>query len=79
MHIYLRKPDAETVSFAYSKDGYQLHAAERIDSNTWMVVVPADCEFSYFYIVDGKGFQPPCRYTEHDDFGSENCIFSPDM
>jgi hypothetical protein len=79
VRIYLKKPKAETVSFAYSKDGFQLHEAQKINKKTWMVVVPADGEFSYFYIVDGKGFQAPCNYTEKDDFGSENCIFIPNM
>ena len=77
--FYLKTPEADKVSFAYSKDGYQLHQAKKIDSNTWMVKVPKALEFTYFYIVDGASFLPSCRFKEKDDFGSENCIFVPDM
>ena len=79
LHLYLRNPGAHTVSFAYSEDGYQLHHAKKIDSKTWMVTVPEGSEFTYFYIVDGVSFLPSCRFKEKDDFGSENCIFVPDM
>jgi len=79
IHIYLEKPGVNTVSFASSEDGYQLHQAEKIDSKTWLVKMPAGLEFSYFYIVDGIAYVPPCRFKEKDDFGSENCIFIPGM
>ena len=79
MHIYLEKPEAQTVSFATSKDGYQLHKAEKIDSVTWLVKMPVGLEFAYFYIIDGIAYVPSCRFKEKDDFGSENCIFIPDM
>lgn len=79
LHIYLKKPEARLVLFAYSKDGYELHPAERIDSTTWLLTVPADSGFSYFYLVDGAIFLPECRFKEKDDFGSENCIFVADM
>ncbi len=52
---------------------------EHIDSETWRVTLPGEYEFTYFYMIDGKPFLPPCRFTEKDDFGSENCIFVPDM
>jgi hypothetical protein len=79
LHLYLKVPKAHTVSFAYSGDGYQLHHAKKIDSKTWVVTVPKGREFTYFYIVDGSPFLPSCRFKERDDFGSENCIFIPDM
>jgi len=79
LHLYLKRPEAHTVSFAYSEDGYQLHRAEKIDSKTWGVTVPVGLEFTYFYIIDGTAFVPPCWFKEKDDFGSENCIFIPDM
>ena len=79
LFFYLRNSEADAVSFAYSKDGYQLHHAKKIDSKTWMVMVPEGFEFTYFYIVDGVPFLPACRFKEKDDFGSENCIFVPDM
>jgi hypothetical protein len=77
--IYLNKADADLVYFASSLDGYQLHRAEKIDDDTWEVQVPALDEFKYFYIVDGVVYVPPCRMTEKDDFGSENCIYVPEM
>jgi len=79
LNIYLKKPEARFVLFAYSKDGYELHPAEKIDSKTWLLTVPVDSEFSYFYLVDGVVFLPECRFKEKDDFGSENCIFVTDM
>lgn len=79
LHLYLKKPEAHTVSFAYSGDGYRLHQTEKIDSKTWMVAVPLGSEFAYFYIIDGAPYVPLCRFKEKDDFGSENCIFTPDM
>jgi len=77
--IYLNNPDAELVYFASSLDGYKLHKADRIDKDTWEVQVPSDKEFTYFYIVDGGVYVPACRMTEKDDFGSENCIYVPEM
>ena len=79
LHIYLEKHRAHTISFVSSMDGYKTQPAKKIDSHTWMVKIPAGSEFTYFYIVDGTVFQPPCRFTEKDDFGSENCLFIPDM
>jgi hypothetical protein len=78
-HIYLEKSEAHAVSFASSEDGYQLHQAEKIDSKTWLVTMPAGLEFAYFYIIDGIAYVPSCRFKEKDDFGSENCIFIPGM
>jgi len=78
-YFYLDKQDAGIVQFAHSKDGYILHLAEKVDSRTWRIMVPSDSEFTYFYLVDGKIFLPPCPLKEKDDFGSENCIFVPDM
>ncbi len=79
LHLYLKKPEAHTVSFAYSQDGYRLHQTEKIDSETWMVTVPLGSEFAYFYVINGVAYAPSCRFKEKDDFGSENCIFIPDM
>jgi hypothetical protein len=79
VHFYLRAPDRATVLFASSLDGYQFHEAKRVKRGLWKVVVPAEEEFSYFYMVNGEVFLPPCKLMEKDDFGSENCIYSPDM
>ncbi len=78
LYFYLKAPDARKVDFACSKDGYTLHRAEKIDARTWRVKVPADSEFTYFYLVDGNLFPVPCPLKEKDDFGFENCVFVPD-
>jgi hypothetical protein len=79
IHIYLEKPEAYTVSFASSEDGYKLRQAKKIDSRTWLVTMPVGLEFTYFYVIDGIAYVPSCRFKEKDDFGSENCVFIPDM
>lgn len=79
VHFYLRAPDRTTVLFASSLDGYEFHETKRVKKGLWKVAVPAEKEFSYFYMVNGEVFLPPCEMKEKDDFGSENCIYSPDM
>ena len=76
--VYLKKPDAGNTQFACSLDDYEPHEARQVDGR-WVVTVPADTAFRYFYIVDGSVFTPPCRLKEKDDFGSENCIFEPGL
>lgn len=78
-YFYLKKAGVRTVQFACSTDGYTLHPADRIDSRTWRVRVPAEAEFTYFYLVDGQLFLPDCPMREKDDFGTENCIFVPPL
>ena len=51
----------------------------RKENKRWVVSLPADSRFRYFYLVDGEIYLPPCRMKENDDFGSENCIFDPDL
>jgi len=79
VELYLKRPDATIVAFASSLDGYQLHQAEKRDSSTWKVTVPAYREFTYFYIVDGALFLPSCEFKEKDDFGATNCIYIPGL
>lgn len=74
--IYLKSPEAQQIFFLSSLDGYESHEAKRMDKKTWEILVRADSEFKYFYIVDGEPFLPACPLKEKDDFGSENCIFS---
>jgi hypothetical protein len=45
----------------------------------WINRVPSGREFRYFYSVDGKILVPECALTEKDDFGSENCLYSPGL
>ena len=77
LYIYLKEPKAVQVFFLYSNDGYLFNPATKIGKQTWEVKVPANREFKYFYIIDGKPFIPDCRYKEADDFGSHNCIYVP--
>jgi hypothetical protein len=74
--FYLKSKDAQDVHFQYSLDGFSSHEAENVKGDTWCVSVPSVREFSYFYMVDGKVYIPPCQFTEKDDFGNENCIFT---
>jgi hypothetical protein len=79
LRMYLKGPDAEIVCFSSSLDGYKLHRATRVAAKTWKVTLPANDEFTYYYIVDGAVYLPPCRLKEYDDFGSENCVYTPDL
>jgi hypothetical protein len=79
LRMYLKGPDAEIVYFSSSLDGYELHRARRVAAKTWEVRLPANGEFTYYYIVDGTVYLPPCRLKEYDDFGSENCVYTPDL
>lgn len=74
--LYLNRPQAESVSFFCSLNGY---AGQKLTQRkgTWEVTLPADKPFRYFYKVDGENFLPVCPKKEKDDFGSENCIFEP--
>ncbi len=79
LEIFLKAPGAETVFFASSLDGYVSHPADRADHTTWIVRMPQDQEFRYFYIIDGAVTVPECTCRENDEFGSENCIYIPGM
>lgn len=78
MDIYLEKPAAEEVVFASSLDGFELHQT-RNEEGRWVISLPSDSRFRYFYITDGNVFVPPCRLMENDDFGSKNCIYEPGL
>ena len=79
LSLFLEVPDAQQVYFLSSLDGYQPQKAIRVDSRTWQIRAPAQTEFRYFYKVDGKVYLPPCRLREQDDFGSQNCVYIPEM
>ncbi len=79
LQFYLINSDAKEVLFASSTDGYQPHPTTRLNSKTWKISIPGSSEFTYFYIVDGKVFLPPCPLSEKDDFGSQNCLFVQGM
>lgn len=76
--LYLYKPNAQQVLLACSLDGFEPHEARYLDGR-WVVDLPSGDPFRYYYILDGKLFLPPCQIRESDDFGSENCIFDPQL
>lgn len=76
--LYLKKPDAQQVVFVCSLDGFEPHEARQLDGR-WVVFLPSDDQFRYYYVVDGQIFLPACRMKEKDDFGSENCVFEPHL
>ena len=78
LEIYLNKPDARRVIFACSLDDFRQHEVRNLGGR-WVVSVQSKDPFRYFYMIDGKLFLPPCRLKEKDDFGSENCIFDPEL
>jgi hypothetical protein len=79
LYLSLKKPDAKSVYFASSLDGFSLHKTERLSADRWQIIVPAGNEIKYFYIIDGVVYIPSCRFKEMDDFGTENCIYVPGM
>lgn len=76
LQLYLNKPDARQVILVCSLDDFESHNARQLDGR-WVVSLPSDKTFRYYYIIDGQPFLPSCRMKESDDFGSENCIFDP--
>ena len=79
LSIFLKVSDARQVYFLSSLEGYRPQEAMRVDERTWQISVPAQVEFKYFYKIDGKVYLPNCRLKEQDDFGSQNCIYLPDL
>ena len=77
--LYLKDTTAQTAFFASSLDGFQRHPLTRQTKSSWRINLPADQEFSYFYILDNQPVIPDCPYKEKDGFGFENCIFIPDL
>ena len=79
VNLYLRRPEAKTVCFAASLDKFRPYPARKLRAGVWEVAVPATREFTYFYRVDGNFYLPECKLKQRDDFGSENCVFVPEM
>jgi hypothetical protein len=75
VRFYLRAPEAAQVEFVASLNGFEPLNARRTHSGNWMVAVPNNRSFTYFYRVDGQVRLPDCDVREHDDFGRFNCLF----
>jgi len=79
LYFYLRHPDARSVQFRCSVDGFKAHPAKKSNDDFWEVSVPNTSEMTYFYIIDDDVFLPSCQFKEKDDYGTENCIFVSNM
>jgi 1,4-alpha-glucan branching enzyme len=79
VNFYLRAPEAQSVQIAASYNGFSVQPTRRYNATTWVAKLPKGISFSYFYLVDGKTYIPPCKMMEQDDFGQANCIFSPTL
>lgn len=77
--LHLKDATGQTAFFASSLDGFQRHPLTRQSKDAWRITLPADQEFTYFFILDHQPVIPDCLYKERDDFGFENCIFTPDL
>jgi hypothetical protein len=77
IEMALTAPQAQSVVLVISSDPFQQVQALRDASGVWKVTLNRAHEFKYFYLVDGKMYLPDCRQRENDDFGSNNCVFSP--
>jgi hypothetical protein len=77
LHLFLKNNEALKVYLHTSIDEYAPREAIKDESGLWVAVLPADVEFKYFYIIDGKAFTPECSMKEKDDFGSVNCVYIP--
>jgi len=75
--VYLKAPQAQSVSLVVSGDTFEQVQAARTELGDWKVTLIRAREFKYFYLVDGKVYLPDCLLKERDDFGSDNCVFSP--
>lgn len=75
--VYLKAPEVQAVSLVISGDTFEQVPAARTPLGEWKVTLSKTSEFKYFYLVDGKVYLPDCRLKERDDFGADNCIFSP--
>jgi hypothetical protein len=77
VEMYLTAPQAQSVVLVIAGDPFQKVPALRDASGTWKATLNQPGEFKYFYLMDNKAYLPDCRLKEHDDFGSDNCVFSP--
>jgi 1,4-alpha-glucan branching enzyme len=77
VEMYLTAPQAQSVVLVVSGDTFQQVQALRDDSGMWKVTLNGLHEFKYFYLLDGKAYLPDCPLRDHDDFRSNNCVFSP--
>jgi hypothetical protein len=77
LHIFLHEPKAGKVLFLSSLDQFELHETIKNEKGQWEITVPSGQAFEYFFIIDGTLKIPTCSQKQKDDFGSENCVYTP--
>jgi len=77
--IQIFHPFARQVLFHASLTGFAPEPAVRSAMGYWRVSVDGTRPFQYFFTVDGSTSLPDCLMKERDDFGGENCIYSPEL
>jgi hypothetical protein len=77
IEMYLTAPQAQSVVLVVAGDPFRKVQAQRDASGTWKATLNQPGEFKYFYMMDNQAYLPDCRLKEHDDFGSDNCVFAP--
>jgi hypothetical protein len=77
LHIFFHEPKAGKVLFLSSLDQFELHETVKNEKGLWEISVPSGRAFEYFIIVDGTLTIPTCYQKQKDDFGSENCVYTP--
>lgn len=79
LNIVINKPETEKIFFLSSLDGFKRHEIFQNNKGLWEITLPADRDFRFFFIADESIFLPECNQREIDDFGSENCVYIPDL
>lgn len=77
VELFLSAPDAKSVVLVISGNHFRKIEAVRSSSDIWKTTLMGSKEFRYFYLVDGRMYLPDCKFREKDDFGSDNCVFTP--
>jgi hypothetical protein len=77
VEMYLTAPQAQSVVLVVAGDPFQMVPAQRDAFGIWKAALNRPGEFKYFYMMDNQSYLPDCRLKEHDDFGSDNCVFTP--
>jgi hypothetical protein len=77
VELSLKMPGAHSVILVMTNDTLHKVPAGRSFWGVWKTTLKGEHDFSYFYLVDSKVYLPDCVLKEKDDFGADNCLFSP--
>ena len=78
LKLYLDKPNARQVLLACSQDHFVPREARKGEQEVGGIA-PRRIPVSILLSCRRRNISPPCRMKENDDFGSENCIFDPNL